>query len=696
MVAHEKTSCTVTDTTSQPMPTPAHRAQRRRSSASLPARPRFAARFQAVGSRRLHAAVERLQTAVARSAQAVDGSRQHAARRDGAAEVELVIDVAEAGCSHPALDDDERYRLEIGAAAIHIAAPAEWGALRALSTLAQLWLGGVPPGPQVIEDQPRFSWRGLMLDPARHFLPLDVLLRTLDAMALFKLNVLHLHLSDDQGFRFGSRRFPELTSAEHYSRTELERLVVYAGDLGIRVVPELDVPGHAAAWLAAHPEWGNRPPVPSRRFGVHQECLDPTRSAVRDAVAALFGEIAEVFPDAYVHLGGDEVHPDWWSGDPRIAAFMAGRGLADVADLQAWFTGCVAAVLEGLGRVPLGWDEVLHRRLPAGVAVQAWRGATARDRALEAGHDCVLSAPYYLDLFYPADVHYGFDPAAAETELLAREDALLDDPRFAHVAGGMAWTRQWREEGPAGDPACRPGRLLGAEACLWSELVDPAVLDLRLWSRMPALAERFWSPPAELNPATLRDRLAAAQRWLDPWCGIDLEAARLAGLAAAGVDGTWQPLIDALEPVKWYRRLLGETALAARLAGREMPKARPYDADTPLNRPVDFLPPEAPVTGALLTAVEGEATGDPVARQRLRELAARWQALPAGPPGELTVPAAALRKLGACVLELLDGRLAPAAARSRIERAAGPWGEYLLAPVPLLLAWLDRREADPR
>jgi hexosaminidase len=702
MVAHETTGCTVTDSSSNLMPAPALRALRdgvSSAAAALPAQPRFAARFAMVASERLRAAVARLQAAVDR-AQVTEGSRERAvgsaAGGGPAVEVPLVIDVAEAGSAFPALDDDERYRLEIDSGGIVIAAPAEWGALRALTTLAQLWLDGLPPAPQVIEDRPRFPWRGLMLDPARHFLPLDVLLRTVDGMALFKLNVLHLHLSDDQGFRFASRRYPELASAEHYSRAELGRLVAYAADLGIRVVPELDVPGHAAAWLGAHPEWGNRAPAPTRRFGVHRECLDPTRPAVRDAVAALFGELAEVFPDAYVHLGGDEVHPDWWSGDPAIEDFMAGHGLADVADLQAWFTGFVAERLEELGRIPLGWDEVLHRRLPAGVAVQAWRGATARDRALDAGHDCVLSAPYYLDLFYPADVHYGFDPAADAAELLAREDALLADPRFEHVARGMAWTRQWREVGPPRAPASRPGRLLGAEACLWSELVDPAVLDLRLWSRMPALAERFWSPPGEPHDSALRSRLATAQRWLAPWCGIDLARARRAGLSAAGVDQTWLPLVDALEPVKWYGRLLGETALAARLAGREMPQARPYDADTPLNRPVDFLPPESLVTGTLLSAIEGEMAGDASARQRLRELAAGWQALPADPPEELAAAAAALRELGACLLGLLDGALAPAAARAQFRQAARPRGEYLLAPAPLLLVWLDRRETAAR
>ncbi len=128
-------------------------------------------------------------------------------------------------------------------------------------------------------------------------------------MALVKLNVLHLHLADDQGFRFPSRAYPKLSSSAHFTTDELHELVAAAADRGIRVVPELDVPGHTASWLEAYPEWGNRPPEPSRKFGGHRECLDPTRPAVHEALARLFGELSEVFPDPYVHIGGG-----WWSG----------------------------------------------------------------------------------------------------------------------------------------------------------------------------------------------------------------------------------------------------------------------------------------------------------------------------------------------------------------------------------------------
>ncbi len=624
----------------------------------------------------------RLEQAAARALRACGRDR-------GAAALPLTVDCGAAGAAFPALDDDESYVLALDDRGVRITAAEEWGVLRGLATLTQLCSGSEPLPARRIVDAPRFPWRGLMLDVARHFLPLEDLLRTLDAMAIFKLNVLHLHLSDDQGFRFPSQRFPALPSARHYRLAELDTLVRSAADRGIRVVPELDVPGHTASWLAGYPEWGSGGQGSSRRFGVHRACLDPTRGAVRAAVATLFSEVAACFPDRYVHFGGDEVHPQAWSQDPQIAAYMARHGLADSAALQARFTAHVVSVLTDLERTPIGWDEVLHPDLPAGVAVQAWRGATARDRALRAGCDCVLSAPYYLDLYYPADVHAGFDPGAPEAELLAREDALLEDPRFAHVAAGMAWTRQWRDA-PEPPAATAPGRLLGAEACLWSELVNSQVLDVRLWSRMPALADRFWSP-VSADPGDLSDRLDLALARLPAWAGVDVAGDVARAVRAAGVEDGWLPLVKQLEPVKWYGRLLGEEALAARLRGREMPASRPYDADTPLDRVVDMLPPESPAARQLAATLRAAAPGDRVADAQLRELAASWRRLPArAGPEELAAPAAALADVGDAILALLDNGIDVAEARRRLEAAAVPFGEYLLAPLPALLAWLER------
>lgn len=605
---------------------------------------------------------------------------------------ELVIDCVAAGAAFPALGDDESYVLQIRADRIVLRAPLDWGIVRGFATLTQLAVGCGGLAPVVIDDAPRFGWRGLTLDVARHFIGLDRLLATLEAMALYKLNVLHLHLTDDQGFRFRSEAYPRLASAESYTREELSRLVAHAAGLGIRVVPELDMPGHTTSWLTAYPEWGCRPAEPSRRFGVHKGCLDPTNPAVHAAVDTLLGELAEVFPDAYLHVGGDEVHPEWWSSTPSIQAWMTAHGIATPADLQADFNRRVAARVAGLGRRTLAWDEVLHPDLPAAVVVQSWRGATARDRALAAGHDCVVSANYYLDLFFPADVHYAFDPEAAQTRLVDQEDGLGHDPRLAHVAAGMRWTRHWREADAVRPGSAQPaGRVLGAEACLWAELVDEGTLDIRLWSRMPALAERFWSPAEVRDVADMRRRLRGSLAVLAA-TGIDIRAQSRAFVTRAGVAPAWLPLIAQLEPVKWYARLLGADALAARLAGREMPLARPYHADTPLDRVADGLLPESFAALDLAALCARVDAGDGEARAALSTLVQTWMALPtegAG-PAELAPLAARLAEVGALLDALLERRIDRAHALQALAPAAEPVGEYVLAAVPVLLEWLGR------
>ena len=209
----------------------------------------------------------------------------------------------------PALADSYAYQVAVDDR-VRIAATTEWGALAGLATLTQLGANG-RIDVAAIRDEPRFPWRGLMIDTVRHFISMGSLRRSVDAMSFYKLNVLHLHLTDDQGFRFQSEAYPELASPDAYSLAELSELVDYAADRGVRVVPELDVPGHATSWLAAHPEWGvaSRVPVsgPSISFGVHRACLDPDNPAVMDAVRVLLGELAGVFPDECIHFGGDEV-----------------------------------------------------------------------------------------------------------------------------------------------------------------------------------------------------------------------------------------------------------------------------------------------------------------------------------------------------------------------------------------------------
>ena len=554
----------------------------------------------------------------------------------------LTFDIARSVGEAPRLEDSYAYGMAIDRA-VRIDAATEWGALTALATLVQLGADGRIDVAAVL-DAPRFPWRGVMIDTARHFITLATLRRTIDAMWFYKLNVLHLHLSDDQGFRFRSATYPELASRDAYSVQELEALVAFAADRGVRIVAELDMPGHTTSWLAAHPEWGAAvhasPPGVSTRFGVHAGCLDPGNAAAIEAVTVLLGELADVFPDECIHFGGDEV-----------------MGLG--ADVQQRFHRVVADHLATLGKRPVGWDEALSPTLPKATVVQAWRGGAARDAAVKAGYDCVVSAPYYLDLFYPADVHYAADPTG---DLAAVEAACLEDPRFAHVREGLAWMQGFAAFPDL--PERRRGRVLGGEACLWGELVTDELVDTRLWSRMPAIAERFWR--RGVDPARDMDGLyarMAATRSVLGQLGIVAEDGGLPDVAPE-----LRPLVEMLEPVKWYRRLLGAAEYGRRVNGLgASADARPYDVHTPLDRIVDRLPPESLATRR---AAADLAAGLPMEKwtagwRRQREALASHPALKA----ELGAASDALAMLA----DVVDG-----ASNADPAALAGPFGEYLL------------------
>jgi len=604
----------------------------------------------------------------------------------------------------PQKDEDERYTLAAGASGVVIEAQTIWGALHGLTTLAQL---AAPAGlcGCDIEDGPRFPWRGLMLDPARRFLPIPLLERVITGMSHLKLNVLHLHLSDDQGFRFQSHRFPKLASPEHYTQAELVALVGYAADHGVRVVPELDMPGHVTSWLTAYPEWGAGETKASRHFGVHPACLNPADEAVYAAIDGLLAEVTEVFPDEYVHIGGDEVHSSWWREHAGLQAFMAEQRLADSAALQAYFNRRVAVSLANRHRKAIGWDEVLHPDMPSDLLVQSWRGATARDRALDAGHDCIVSEGYYLDLFYPGAVHGRYDPTAEQSVLLALEDALLTDPRFEHVAAGMRWTHAWRALPPIGpapggnelrekelrekelratelgekvlggkEPSrgSTRGKVLGGEACLWGELVNRDCLSGRLWSRLPAIAERLWSfHPETDDPVQLQARYPAFIK-----AELVDQRRRLAAIMRSDMA---LEVIELCEPVKWYARLLGEVALDARIRGSEMPQARPYTTQTTLDRAIDYLCPESlPALSMRQIPVEELAS----ACQRWRAVSGSHDA-----PDDVLPVLRAIAAGADLMLDCLAGDLSREEGRRRLLQLHRPHGEYMPA---VLLVLADR------
>ena len=485
----------------------------------------------------------------------------------------LELSVQRPGTTYPAPDMDESYALRISRKGIKISAPQEWGAIRAFSLLADL-LGEDSQLPCLeARDAPSQAWRGLMLDPARRFLSLAALKRTLLGMWACRLNVLHLHLSDDQGLRVPL--LGRTPAGDCYSREELHELVEFAADLGIRVVPEIDIPGHATALLASFPHWAKDAPPgqASKRFGVHSNFVDCANPRVLREFDELLAELAELFPDPYLHLGGDEcVGYDKPPGLSALLAEMASRR----------------------GKRLILWDEALEEDLPETVAVQVWRHHTLLETSRRHGHATILSAPYYLDLMYSAELHHLFDPGASLVDRQAAQARLISHPWL----GAARVPLQWYEGQTSGLAAAlekellpknNEGALLGGEACLWGELVDEAQLDTRLWSRMPAIASRFWlgKESSLPDPQEVRKHLkrvasirVGPEAWLE---SLDLNASERGHLAC---------LLNCLEPIKWYSRLLGG-ALSERMEEVQEQSQRPYSVDSALGRVVDFVAPES-------------------------------------------------------------------------------------------------------
>jgi hexosaminidase len=259
-----------------------------------------------------------------------------------------------------------------------------------------------------IDDKPRFPWRGMMIDTGRHFIPLDVLRQDIDLMEASKLNVFHWHLSEDQGFRMESKIYPLLQGKEsdglYYTQDQTRELITYARDRGIRVVPELDMPGHAASWFVGYPELasGTGPYSIIRKWGIFDPAMDPTRESTYQFLDRFLGEMTAIFPDAYFHIGGDECNGKEWNANPCIQKFMHEYQLKDDAALQAYFTSRVEKLVTKYHKITVGWDEVLQAVTPRDVVIQSWRGQESLAVAARQGNRGILSWGYYLDLNQPA------------------------------------------------------------------------------------------------------------------------------------------------------------------------------------------------------------------------------------------------------------------------------------------------------
>lgn len=557
------------------------------------------------------------------------------------------IDIAKKVKPQPLPDSDESYTLKVDANGVNISANTRFGALRGMETLLQL----IQNGPEntaipwvTIEDAPRFPWRGLLLDSARHFIPLNDIKRQIDGMAAAKLNVLHWHLTDDQGWRFTSKRYPKLTQlasdGQFYTPEQMREIVSYATDRGIRVVPEIDMPGHASAIAVAYPELMSAPgPYEmERHWGVLKPVLDPTKEATYTFAEAMVSELAAIFPDPYLHIGGDEVDDTQWKENAAIQKFMRDNKLADSHALQAYFNRKLETILEKHHRQMVGWDEIFHPDLPKSILIQSWQGQDALGQVAEKGYKGILSTGYYLDQPQSTAYHYrneivpqglnnvdvigDNDSPQSWSFTLPRLKGKPVEGSFTLVKGDSGWRGfidfagksrravqniEWRSDdqvtftvdtwmgetrpvvtvstdtlsgyfllgnarypvsgklldevpkgiAPVVPDTAQQANLLGGEAALWAENVVAPVLDIKLWPRAFAVAERLWSAQDVNDTDNMYTRLQAMDSWSTVSVGLQQHSQQQAYFTRLANNGDSLPLLilaQAVEPAQYYTR----------------------------------------------------------------------------------------------------------------------------------------------
>jgi len=449
-----------------------------------------------------------------------------AAPRDGA--IALILD---AGLKKLG---DEGYMLEVNGQRVVLRAAKRAGLFYASQTLRQL----LPPAifrrarvdgitwtvPCVaITDHPRFAWRGLHVDPARHFIPKSAVLRFIDAMALLKFNNLHLHLTDDQGWRIEIKKYPKLTEigawrdetlighagkephrfdgrphGGFYTQDDIREIVRYAADRHINVLPEIEMPGHARAAISAYPELGCNPGErlkPWTRWGVCPDIFnadDATIAFLQDVLT----EVLELFPSKFIHVGGDEAIKDQWKASPAIQARIRELGLASEAELQSWFIKQMDTFLTGHGRRLIGWDEILEGGLAPGATVMSWRGEAGGIAAAKTGHDVVMAPTTHT--------YFDYCQGPRETEPLA-------------IGGDLRLHKVYEYEPiPAELDEQQAKHILGAQAQHWSEYIsNPRHLEYMAFPRAAALAEVVWSPKGQRQYDAFLARLSSHLQRLD-------------------------------------------------------------------------------------------------------------------------------------------------------------------------------------
>ncbi|HEX9972584.1 MAG TPA: family 20 glycosylhydrolase [bacterium] len=485
--------------------------------------------------------------------------------------------------------EDESYSLVVTEQEVKLNAETDIGILRGLETVLQLVTGdslGYYLPSVIIEDEPRFPWRGLLIDAGRHFMPIDVLKRNLDGMAAVKMNVFHWHLTEDQGFRAECKTFPKLqelgSDGFYYTHEQIKEIIQYAADRGIRVLPEFDIPGHTTSWFVGYPELASAPgPYQiSRKWGIHDAVMDPTKEETYQFLDKFFQEMAALFPDEYLHIGGDENNGKHWSANPDIQNFMKQQYIPDNHALQSYFNRRVQKILAKYNKKMVGWDEIFHPDLPKDIVIHSWRGKKSLCEAAQQGYPGILSNDYYIDLIQPTDFHYLNDPIPPDAQLTERERKLI----------------------------------FGGEATMWSEFVCAETVDSRIWPRTAAIAERLWSPGSVTDVDDMYRRLEIVSLRLEE-VGLTHEKnyeMMLRRLVNDDEVAALKNFVDVIEPVKIYTRA----------------QQREYTQFSPLTRVVDAAKPDTPVAREFRKSVERylkASSKNPTTLEELQERLKMWK-----------------------------------------------------------------------
>ena len=529
---------------------------------------------------------------------------KHITSKDNSDSASLQITVNKAVL--PLLGADESYSLVVNNNKIILNAPTTLGALRGLETIVQLLtknIDGTFYFPSVIiQDAPRFSWRGLMIDVSRHFIPVDVLERNIDAMAAVKMNVLHLHLSDNEGFRIESKIFPQLqnsgSNGEYYTQAQIKELVAFAEKRGIIIVPEFDMPGHTKSWFAGYPQLSSTP-EPSPAIDVHSlkqldlgsimqfmstapfPAFDPTKESTYEFLDKFIGEMADLFPSAYIHIGADENNGVVWKNNPAIVAFMKEHNIPDTHALQAYFVDRIKKIIAKNHKQMIGWEEMFSKDLAKDATVQVWQNASYTKKALDNGNNILISKGFYLDLFMPAYIQYNNQDIPAQLA-----DSLA--PQFK-----------------------------GGEAAQWTEIADKTNIETRIWPRAAAVAERLWSPASVNNIDDMYRRLFALNEQLDD-LGLQHIVDYERSLRRISVDNfsSVKTLTDVLTPVKGYKKLFAQLMKPASIS---------YQT-SPLAQVSDIIPVDSKVKWQFRTAVISYlANKDSTSENIIRNYLTLWQ-----------------------------------------------------------------------